>query len=58
MRLTTKRMEKEMGMEDATQTYVEDVELINHIRGLMFKDAKPKYPSIIDVKAETTQINT
>lgn len=52
MRLTGQRMEKELGIEQDTDMYDEDIELIGYLKEMMKKNAEPVFPSFIDIKAE------
>jgi hypothetical protein len=52
MRLTHKRMEQEMGIEQSTEVYAEDTELMEYLQMAMRKNASPECPSFIDIKVE------
>ena len=56
MRLTAAQLEKNLGIEENTEIYSEDTELMEGMRAMMSKESPRTFPSIIDVKSELVSI--
>jgi hypothetical protein len=52
MRLTAKQIEKNLGIEENSQVYVEDTVLMDNLREMMKEDKPGSFPSFIDIQVE------
>lgn len=57
MKLTAKRMEQELGINESTEVYAEDTVLLDNLREMMKDDKPGKFPSFVDIQSEVIQVN-